>query len=69
MSCALIGSDRLCAEVVICCPMHKKEIGRSKKKGNGFDHGWYCPNCRRHLYFNEDDFDKYLTLGVFKYIK
>ena len=51
----------------IRCPIHpNQEIGTSRGEGNGdYNFGWWCIQCKKHRYFNELEFRKYLTTGFF----
>lgn len=55
----------------IRCPMHPKiELGESD--GLTYEHmhkGYWCGKCKRKVFFNEENFKKHLTSGLFPVIR
>lgn len=49
------------------CPDHpKQKIGVARfGDDHKFDQGHYCPKCDKYILFNEMQFGKYLTSGLF----
>lgn len=53
------------------CPEHPNQvIGVVKNEQDAkFNHGFWCPRCGKHKYFNEKNIKNYLTKKVERYRK
>ena len=53
------------------CPIHpNQKIGLIGEDPTGeFDTGFWCKRCKAYKWFNEKDFRKFLTNGLFPEIK
>lgn len=51
----------------IRCPVHpNQEIGVARFENcHRFDQGHFCPVCKKHRFFDEKQFDKFINLGYF----
>ena len=58
-------------KLAVHCPEHPKQvIGIVDDDADArFDHGFWCPQCGKHKYFNENNIKKYLTKKSRRYNK